>query len=311
MKRKHRKTTHGSLNLRNSFSFLLTFMISILIFGSIAALLLHFSMPALNSSDENALEPVHSSSDSSSDASSDFPASNTMTMLISIRSDPNGEPAELILYRLDAAKRRILLMPISPNLEVNYNSDAHAIREVVKTDGIKPASIALANLLSAKIDFSCDIYYDNFIKIFDSIGGLYFYVPQNVDAALPDQSKISLPESTRQYLDGSKIYALLSFPSYNGGDTERYNVQADLMKEFISEKFTDFYLKSNTSQFSGLFNYVSTDFSMNELVKRADAMTFLSSEKYITAVAPSFSDYPAGNGLLQFSEADLIKNYFK
>lgn len=282
------------------FSFFITFICSLLIFGSLAAALVHFSLTPLKSQNTNATV--------SAQGAASYPSSNSFTMLISIRPDFSSEPAELMLYHLDCVKKCTVIMPIPPNLETDYRDVTQSIGEVLKSDGITDASTVLTDKLGIKINYICDISSENFIKIFDSLGGLYYCVPQDIYMKSDNLGKITLYKSPRQYLNGAKIYAIAAFPSYSGGDTQKYKIQSELMKEFISEKFTENYIGNDNSDFQKIFNYVSTDFSMNELVKRADAITNLS--KKIEVITPTLKKSDLFPNLVQFVKSDTIKTCF-
>lgn len=297
MKKNRRVNQIKNEKTHRVLAFFLTFMCSLIIFGSIAAVVLHFTIPSISA-------PGRSAPDVQADEET-YPVSNSFTMIISVRPDFDSEPAELVLYRLDAKNKRTIVMPVPLNLEIPVGGEKKSLSAIVKADGVNKAARDLSSAISVKIDFTCDIDEQNFIKIFDKLGGLYYPIPQDIFLKLTDNSEVRLSESPRQYLNGSKIYALLAYPSYDGGDYERYQMQSELTKEFITEKLTEFNLKNNISGFAGIFNYVTTDFSINELIKRTDALIGLSAEIKVEALVPDYRE--SSIGLVQFCDLKTIK----
>lgn len=302
MKKSRRANYADARKQHRALAFFFTFVFSLIIFGSIAAAFLHFTFPSIS-------EPGKGALNVQADEKS-YPISNSFTMIISVRPDFDSEPDELILYRLDAKSKRTVIMPIPLNLEIPVNGEKTSLSTIVKNNSVSEAAKSLSSAISVKIDFTCDIDEQNFLKIFDKLGGLYYSIPQNISLKLTDNSEIKLYKSPRQYLNGAKIYALLAYPSYNGGDYERYQMQSELTKEFIAEKLTEFNLRYNISGFAGIFNYVTTDFSINELIKRTDALIDLSTEKKIETLVPDFKISPYNSSLVQFSDLKTIQKSF-
>lgn len=231
------------------------------------------------------------------------------TMLICVYSDGDGEPVEFILYRLDGEKGRTVIVPLSEKLAVNCKGEVMALRDLYKKSGISTAKACLENFLNAQIDYTCTIGSGNFLKIFEKLGGLYESVPENLALTLPGSARQTrLQASPRQYLSGEKIYILIASPSYSS-DAQRYREQSILMKEFAAEKFTGLYMKNAPAYYGEIFNYVDTDFSMNDLLKSKETIMGLSSADSVETPLPSYSK--TAKGLYKMANADNIKRFFQ
>lgn len=283
---------------RAVLSFIAAFVCCTVVFGAAAAILMLSTTAVFHVS----------SGCSGSSSRASYPASNTFNMLFCVYSD-SGVPVEFMLYRLDTVKNKTVVMAVPLEIAVTSRNSVCSLADEYKSGGISDAANALSALLSVKIDYTCSIGSGNFLKLCSVFGGLYGAVPENINVTMPDGGgRIALAASPRQYLGGGKLYALIACPSYSGGNKARYGEQSALMKEFVAEKLTGYYLKNVNTYFGSAFNYVSTDFSMNELLKRTDAMTALSAPEAVETPPPSYS--PAGAGLLQFSNAAAVRKSF-
>lgn len=284
--------------------FLITFACCAAAFSAAAASLLYYMKPSgFTTVFKNTAKSVSESSEQRK-----VTASGSFTMLICVYSDSDGEPVEFMLYRLDGAKGRTVIVPLSEKLAVSYQSGAETLRDIYKKSGISAVSGALQNFLSAKINYTCTIGSGNFLKIFEKLGGLYGSVPQDLTLTVPGSSRETvLKTSPRQYLSGTKIYILIASPSYTS-DEQRYRQHSVLMKEFVAEKLTGLYMKNAPGYFGDILNYVDTAFSMNDLLKYKDAIMSLSSESSIETPLPQYSSI--SGGLLTMANADNIKRFF-
>jgi anionic cell wall polymer biosynthesis LytR-Cps2A-Psr (LCP) family protein len=278
--------------------FIITFSCCAIIFGAAVSAMLYYMIPSLKASAK--ASAAYSSSIS-------YPASNSFTMLIGVYSEKDGSPAELLLYRLDTVKNKTIIMPVSTGLAVNFQGASCPVSDVYKSGGISGVSTAIQGLLSIKINFTCNISSGNYLKIFDKLGGLYGSIPESLAFTLPDGSTVNLNASSKQYLAGNKIYALIAYPSYSE-ESIRLKEQSNLMKEFVTEKLSGYYINNPSTYYGDVFNLVSTDFSMNELLKKIDAIKGLSSSDYILTPQPALT--PGGDGTFSLNNLEEIKDDF-
>lgn len=282
------------------FNFTLSFLCCAVIFGTIAFITYRSTAVFDNVSGVTA---------SSSGSSLSLPKdTDGFTMLVSVHSDSDGSPAEFVLYKLDTIKKRTVVLSVPLQLTLSQNGKQASVADIYKEGGNKAVRSALSQILSINIDYSCDIGSGNFIKIFDTLGGLYSGVPQNLAYKMPDGSNVSLSASKGQYLNGTKIYALIASSDYKDGIMERYAVQESIMKEFLEQKFTGYYIENVNSCFGNLFNIVDTDFKMIELIKLSDAFKAYSVSSCIVTLSPSYN--VGAGGIMTFADTSKINNYF-
>lgn len=287
-------------------AFLAAFVLCALVFGGLAYALMR---PILARSDGSESAASAAAQAPASAASAAAPT-GSFTMLISVYSDRDFSAVQLLLYRLDAAKKRAVLLPVPLELAAGQQGKAAPIAEAYLHGGNSAAREALSQLLSIKIDYGCDFSSQNFIAVWGKLGGLYLAVPCGLRCVLPDNGTVvTLNASPRQYLDGQKLYALLAGTGYAGA-TARYAEQAAVMKEFLAEKMTGAYMDSPGVYFGPVFNLAGTGYSMSNLMRDAAALKAYSSPAAVTAVQPAYTASAADPSLPAFAKPEQVRALF-
>lgn len=235
--------------------------------------------------------------------------SKTFTMLICVKNS-EGEPVELMLYRLDDENSRTVIMPISVITEIVSQGSRVSCASVFRENEMSKATETLSEDLGITIDYSCEIKNDNFIKIFDKLGGLYADVPKSFEYNLGvGEETVTLTQGREQYLSGNKIYALTASRDY-GDEEKRLSEQQQLMKAFVTTKLNGLYMKDPSRYFGSIFNIISTRFSMNDLINKYQKIDELSAERNVETPFPSY-DSKSANGLMQLSDTLVFEKYFR
>lgn len=169
----------------------------------------------------------------------------------------------------------------------------------------------VSSLLGTEIDFYAKIDFDAFRYIIDSIGGIDFYVPQNMEYHDPLQDlHISLKEG-QQHLDGKQAEQLVRFRSgYANADLGRVDVQQQFMKAFISQTFSKGTMLSNPSIFLNMlfkYNYIDTDAGLFDVVSYAFVLGGIDTANIQTHTLPGKSGYAAGQSVYILNESETEK----
>lgn len=236
--------------------------------------------------------------------------SKTFTMLICVKNS-EGEPVELMLYRLDDENSRTVIMPLSTMTEIVSQGSRVSCESVFRENEMSRATQILSDNLSIAINYSCEIKGDSFMKIFDKLGGLYGDVPESFEYNLGvGEETVTLTKGRKQYLSGNKIYALTASKDYCD-EEERLSVQQQLVKAFVTEKLNGLYMKDPSRYFGSIFNIISTRFSMNDLIDKYQKIDELSAERNVETPFPSYNVADSANGLMQFTDTLVFEKYFK
>jgi anionic cell wall polymer biosynthesis LytR-Cps2A-Psr (LCP) family protein len=234
----------------------------------------------------------------------------SFNMLIALNSSSSGKTEQFMLYRLDANKSRTVILPLPTKLEVLSDGSFMSLDSFYKKNGLSSAGELLSKNFLFNVDYTVEIDSDNFVKIFDKIGGLYADVPESFEFQTSTDSKpVILTKGRKQYISGDKVYALIA-ADYSA-DGEKLKTQTAVMKAFVTSKLTDFYMKDPTQTYGPIFNLVSTRFSMNELLTRSSLINECSDEKSVVSPQAEYETKTEGNGLYKLLNTELFEEYFK
>ncbi len=159
----------------------------------------------------------------------------------------------------------------------------------------------LNSLLGTDIQYYVRINFDAFHYLIDSIGGIEFDVPQDMDYDDPTQDLAIHLKAGLQTLDGDKAEQLVRFRKdnygggYANGDLGRIEMQQNFMKVLITKLASVDTIKSNPKAYITAFiKYVKTNAGVSDAVKYASALNKIDTNKIDTYTLPGYIDYVAG-----------------
>ncbi len=127
----------------------------------------------------------------------------------------------------------------NPKISINYCK----LTEVYSNAGHKEQALqdmkaVASGITGLEIDYVAAVDTNGFVDIVDILGGVDFYVPQNMDYEDPFQDLYIHLKEGQQHLDGDEAEQLVRFRKYGGDvppDKQRMKVQQDFLKE-LSKK---------------------------------------------------------------------------
>ena len=157
---------------------------------------------------------------------------------------------------------------------------AHAI------DGPQLAIETVNNLLDIQIDNYVKFSFDAFKRVIDALGGVDFYVPQDMYYSDPYQDLYIDLEEGQQHLDGDKAEQLVRFRQYPMGDEDRIKVQQDFLKELVKQKLNISILAHLPSLANEIGNCLETDIPSTQWLSYANVTKKMSAESLATYQLP-------------------------
>ncbi len=162
--------------------------------------------------------------------------------------------------------------------------------------GAQGAILQIEDMLGISIDHYVKVDLESFRAIVDAIGGVDFYVPQDMYKDMSDTGDpiIDLKEGM-QHLDGEKAEQLVRFRGYGNADIGRASVQQDFMKA-IADKIlsTETLVKSLPDLVSVLYEYVDTDVSLTDALKYLNYVDKIDINNMTTYTLPGYGEYVGG-----------------
>ena len=124
----------------------------------------------------------------------------------------------------------IVSIPRDTKVRIGKLTSAHAI------GGVEQTKETIEELLDIEIDNYVKFSFKTFNDVVDALGGVDYYVPQDMYHNDPTQDLLIDLEEGMQHLDGDKAQQLVRFRGYPMGDEQRIKVQQDFIKELVKQK---------------------------------------------------------------------------
>lgn len=224
-------------------------------------------------------------------------------------SDKSGKLADVImLAKVNIENKNVKIISIPRDTRVKVNGKYMKVNSTLDLAGINGVKQATEYILKTKVDHYILFSTDTFREVIDTLGGVDFNVPQNMQYSDPVQDLNINLKKGYQHLDGEKAEQLVRFRKYPMGDLDRIKVQQDFFKEIITQKL-NYSLISKADELTTTFvKNVNTDFKVKDLLPY---ITFLKSIDNINVdfyTIPGVADYIDGISYYILDE-DEISNF--
>lgn len=149
----------------------------------------------------------------------------------------DGNTDTIMVASYDTMNQDVSIMSIPRDTMINASWDIKKINSVYSrySDGIGALKKQVKTLIGFTPDFYVKVDLEMFVELVDLVGGVEFYVPQDMNYDDPWQDLHIHLEEGLQVLDGEKAMELVRFRRYAEGDIKRVEVQQDFMKALIKE----------------------------------------------------------------------------
>lgn len=196
-------------------------------------------------------------------------ATGSMNVLL-IGRDRGGKLTDTIMIaRLDNDAKTVNLLSVPRDTYV----DGWKINAMYSIGGIENTIECVEDITGLKIDHYISITTDVFKEIIDQLGGVDFYVPQDMDYEDPVQGLYIHLKEGQQHLDGDHAEQLVRFRSYEQADIQRTSVQRDFIKSLIAQKKSLEYIQKIDDIYRIVSSKIETDITMKDIL--ANVSTFM------------------------------------
>ncbi len=193
------------------------------------------------------------------------------TILVSGVDDGNGGSDTNILVAVDAANGYIYGVSIPRDTKANINGKNYKINAAYNIGGMELLAETVSNQLGIPVDYTVLVDLRGFRTLVDTINGVDFYIPVNMDYDDPIQGlSIHFPKGMR-HLNGSDALKVVRFRHNNDGtgygseDIGRMQTQQDFLKA-VAKKILTPSSVTKLDEFVKIFDqYVETDLSLGNL----------------------------------------------
>ncbi len=180
------------------------------------------------------------------------------------------ETDTIILARINKETGEAIFCPIPAITEITINGHSTTLEKLYYKKGISALREQVTALTGLPIDFHAIVTLDGLSYIIDDLGGIEFHVPQDMNYVdLDQQIEIDLKSGT-QLLDGKNATDMLRYWSYADEDVSRRRVGCNFLKAIIKKVMTDIPMNDAASAYLKYQDYISTDLTLNMLNEHAD-----------------------------------------
>ncbi len=144
----------------------------------------------------------------------------------------------------------------------------------------------IKEITGIEINYIAEVNFDGFKEIVDILGGVDFYVPQDMQYTDASQDLYIDLEEGMQHLDGNQSEQVVRFRHYMMGDLDRTNVQRDFMKALIQQKVNLTIIPKLPSLFSACSKYMDTNITLADIMKNVDAIKAFGDNDIVSLQVP-------------------------
>lgn len=192
----------------------------------------------------------------------------------------------MILGVLNTKLNTVDLFSIPRDTRVKIDGSTYKINSALALGGPEQSVETVETLLNVTIDNYVLMDFDGFKNIIDILGGVDFYVPEDMYYRDPEQDLYIDLEEGQQHLDGDKAEQLVRYRQYKMGDEDRVKVQQDFLKALFEQKVNASLVLKAPKLISEISKYIETDVDLGAIVDYASLATKLSVENFHAQTLP-------------------------
>lgn len=217
---------------------------------------------------------------------------DTFTLLIAGKDRAAGLTDTILLGKFDAKNHTAHFYSIPRDTCVNEDWTTKKVNQYYPSAGGGEAGVqamlgGMRKLLGFPVDHYMIIDLEAFIEIVDTIGGVYFDVPVDMNYDDPDQELWIHVQKGPQTLNGIDAMGVWRYRStYVNGDIGRLDVQHDLLKAVVKQTLTLGNIKNLDRIIDIVDKRVETDLSSGNLAYFAEQFLKMKEEDITFETAP-------------------------
>lgn len=217
---------------------------------------------------------------------------DTFTLLVAGTDKAAGLTDTILVGKFDAKNHEAHFYSIPRDTCVNEDWTTKKVNQYYGSagggkDGAKAMIAGMKKLLGFDVDHYMIIDLDAFIEIVDTIGGVEFDVPIDMNYDDPWQDLSIHVNKGPQTLNGHDAMGVWRYrKTYVNGDIGRLDVQHDLLKAVVKQTLTLGNIKNLDKILSIISRRVETDLSTGNLAYFAEQFLQMKEENITFATAP-------------------------
>lgn len=203
----------------------------------------------------------------------------------------------MLLASFDPVKNdvAILSLPRDTRVKIPGNQGLDKINHAYAYGGVPLAKKTVANLLMVPIHYYVLLNWQGFIEVIDTIGGIDYYVENDMDYEDPYADLSIHIEHGFQHMDGKKAGEYIRFRNDEMGDIGRVQRQQRFLKALASEMFSIGNVVKVPTLINSVEKHLQTDMDFLTMVKAANSFKVFGGEKVRAQML--YGDFQTINGV--------------
>ena len=200
----------------------------------------------------------------------------------------------------DPEDKRLAVMSIPRDTRVNIPGHGfRKINEAVVYVGPELVSKIVSDLLGVPVDYYVLTNFEGFKKIVDAVGGVKFYVPQNMYYYDPADGTLIDLKKGEQLLDGDKALQFIRFRGYPNGDIDRTMHQQEFFKALAKKILQPSTVTKLHNLIPSINDAIDTNLGIVQMIKLAKAAQNFKNIEIVSQTLPG-----------RFAEIDGISYWY-
>ncbi len=176
----------------------------------------------------------------------------------------------IILLRVDKSNRQFVICPISRNVRVEVDGQHMRLGSTIAKKSTQYLCGKVSELTGLPIDYFIHVRVGMIASCIDALGAITFDIPQDMKYEDSEQKLvIDLKKGTHK-ITGEKAAQLLRFAGYANGNVGRTNMTVDFLKAMLAEYLSPKYIDDALTIYSKLKDKVETNFTEEALANNLD-----------------------------------------
>ena len=181
--------------------------------------------------------------------------------------DGNGNTDTIMVATFDTEDYSLNVVSIPRDTLVNVSWNTKKVNSIYANSGIDGLIDGIADLVGYEVDFYGIIDLDAFVKLIDAIGGVDYYVPQDMKYSDPAQDLYIDFTEGMTHLNGEDAVKIMRFRSgYANADIGRIGTQQDFLMTVAEQLLANVDAVPITTLADVFISDVETDLTYGEII---------------------------------------------
>ncbi|MBQ2897053.1 MAG: LCP family protein [Clostridia bacterium] len=191
---------------------------------------------------------------------------NQTKNIVVMGTDKSGLHSDVIMiFSVSTKNQAVSCTSIPRDTRVNVRGSYIKITEAMAYGGESTVIQELKELTGLQVHDYVTFSFKAVEDVIDALGGVDFYVPQNMFYQDPEQDLYINLKKGQQLLNGDKSLQLLRFRSYPLGDIQRTKVQREFMQAVFEQKANAKYIANVPKVYAAVNRNIKSSLSLAEV----------------------------------------------